>query len=116
MQISELNFFKETLLERRIQILKNIDGVHDELNQLGSCELNDEGDYAAVSNSTLVESIIGMKQQEELKSIEVALSKIASREYGKCEMCGAEIGFARLKVKPHAMYCIDCREYVEKTI
>lgn len=114
MQSSELEFFKETLLERKQQILKNIDGVNDELNQLGSCEMNDEGDHAAISNSSMIESAIGKQQREELRAIEKALKKITSGEYGTCEMCGVDIGFARLKVKPHAIYCIDCREYVEK--
>ncbi|MEA1917061.1 MAG: RNA polymerase-binding protein DksA, partial [Campylobacterota bacterium] len=107
MQKSELEFFKKTLEERKLQILKNIEGVHNELNQLGSCELNDEGDHAANNNSTIVESTIGEQQREELRAIEVALVKIATGEYGTCAMCGVDIGFARLKVKPHAIYCID---------
>jgi DnaK suppressor protein len=114
LQASELEFFKETLEERKLQILKNIDGLDDELNQLGSCEMNDEGDHAAISNSTMIESAIGEQQREELRAIEAALAKIASGDYGTCEMCGVDIGFQRLKVKPHAIYCIDCREYVEK--
>lgn len=114
LQATELEFFKETLMQRKLQILKNIEGVNDELNQLGSCEMNDEGDHAAISNSTMVDNVIGAQQKKELRAIENALIKIKSGEYGTCEMCGVDIGFARLKVKPHAMYCIDCREYVEK--
>jgi len=114
LQTSELNFFKEILEDRKLQIIKNIDGVHDELDQLGSCEMNDEGDHASISNSTMVERVIVEQQKEELRVIEIALAKIASGEYGTCEMCGVDIGFQRLKVKPHATYCIECREYIEK--
>jgi RNA polymerase-binding transcription factor DksA len=49
------------------------------------------------------------------REIEVALAKIANNEYGICEMCEDDIGFQRLKVKPHALYCIDCREIAEKS-
>lgn len=115
MHARELKFFKETLEERRIQILKNIASVYAELDQLSACEMNDEGDHAAMNNSTMVDSAIGLQQEEELRAIEMALSRIASGKYGTCEMCGIEIGFARLKVKPHASYCIDCKEYIEKT-
>ena len=115
MQESELKYFKEILLSRREQISKNISGVHNELNQLSSLELNDEGDYASVNNNSMVESAIVEQQMRELKEINVALGKIANREYGICEMCEDDIGFQRLKVKPHAIYCIDCREIVEKT-
>ena len=115
MQASELNYFKEILESRKEQILKNISSVNSELNQLSNLELNDEGDHAAVNNNSMVESAIVQQQQKELEEIENALRKIANGEYGICEMCEDEIGFQRLKVKPHAIYCIDCREIVEKS-
>lgn len=111
---SELKFFKNILKDRKVQILKNIVGVHDELDQLSSCELNDEGDYVSINNNAMVESAIVRQQQDELREIDVALSKVHSGEYGVCEMCTEEIGFQRLKVKPHAIYCIQCREIIEK--
>ena len=115
MQNSELNYFRETLDSRNKQIIKNIDGVNDELNQLNSLELNDEGDHASVNNNSMVESAIVQQQEKELREINMALGKISNGEYGVCEMCEDDIGFQRLKVKPHAIYCIDCREIVEKS-
>ena len=47
--------------------------------------------------------------------IDEALEKIANKTYGICDMCEEEIGIPRLKVKPHAKYCIACREIIEKT-
>jgi DnaK suppressor protein len=114
-QTSELNYFKEILESRKKQIIKNIDGVNNELNQLSGLELNDEGDHASVSNNSMIESAIVQQQTKELHEIEIALGKISNREYGVCEMCEDDIGFQRLKVKPHAIYCIDCREIVEKS-
>jgi DnaK suppressor protein len=115
LQESELNYFKEILESRKEQIVKNISGVNDELAQLNSLELNDEGDHASVNNNSMVESAIVSQQEQELREINVTLGKISSREYGICEMCEDNIGFQRLKVKPHAIYCIDCREIVEKS-
>ena len=115
MQESELSYFKEILESRKEQIAKNIMGVNDELDQLNSLELNDEGDHASVNNNSLVESAIVQQQEQELKEIDITLGKIAAGEYGVCEMCEDLIGFQRLKVKPHAIYCIDCREIVEKS-
>jgi len=114
-QTSELNYFKEILESRGKQIRLNINGVHSELSQLNALELNDEGDYAAVNNNSMIESAIVQQQTKELHEIEVALSKIANGNYGVCDMCEDDIGFQRLKVKPHAYYCIDCREIVEKS-
>ena len=115
MQTSELSYFKEILESRRDQINKNIDGVNDELNQLNALELNDEGDHASVNNNSMVESAIVSQQTQELREIDVTLGKISNGDYGICEMCEDPIGFQRLKVKPHAIYCIDCREIVEKS-
>ena len=115
MQASELNYFKEILESRKVQIIKNISGVNEELRQLHALELNDEGDHAAANNNSMIEGAIVQQQEKELREINVTLGKIATRDYGICEMCEDDIGFQRLKVKPHAIYCIDCREIVEKT-
>ena len=115
MQESELSYFKEILESRKVQIVKNISGVNDELNQLSALELNDEGDHASVNNNSMVESAIVFQQEKELQEIQVTLGKISHGDYGVCEMCEDPIGFQRLKVKPHAIYCIDCREIVEKS-
>ena len=115
MQKSELEYFKSILLSRKEQILKNLSGVKEEIDELQTQELNDEGDHAAANSDSLVESAIITQQQQELAEIERALNKIESGEYGICEMCEDPIGFQRLKVKPHAVYCIDCREIVEKS-
>ncbi len=115
MQNSESDYFKKILESRREQINKNIMGVNDELDQLSSLELNDEGDHASVNNNSMVESAIVQQQEQELREINVTLGKISTGDYGTCEMCEDDIGFQRLKVKPHAIYCIDCREIVEKS-
>ena len=115
MQASELNYFKDILLSRKEQIEKNINGVSTELSELNAADLNDEGDHASANNNSMVESAIIEQQKKELSEIEKALAKITNGGYGICEMCEDDIGFQRLKVKPHAVYCIDCREIVEKS-
>jgi DnaK suppressor protein len=115
LQNSESSYFKEILESRKEQISKNIKGVNSELAELSALELNDEGDYASVNNNSMIESAIVSQQAKELSEIDVTLGKIAAGNYGTCEMCEDDIGFQRLKVKPHAIYCIDCREIVEKS-
>ncbi len=115
MQESELKYFKGILENRKLQIVKNITGVNYELSELSGLELNDEGDHASVNNNSMIESAIVRQQEQELNEINVTLGKIAHGDYGICEMCEDPISFQRLKVKPHAIYCIDCREIVEKS-
>lgn len=114
MRDSELEHFVGLLNERKEQIIKNISSVESELNMLKELELNDEGDFASASNDNMVENAIGVQQTAELREIEAAFLRIDEGAYGVCDMCEEDIGVQRLKVKPHAKYCIDCREIAEK--
>ena len=115
MHATEIEYFQDTLESRKVQIEKNISGVEKEMDGLRELELNDEGDYASVSNDNMVENAIGNQQELELFEIDIALAKIKDGTYGICEMCEESIGIHRMKVKPHAKFCIDCREIAEKS-
>jgi len=110
----ELEKFKNNLLDRRVQIEKNLRGTSLELDGMRDLDLNDEGDYAAASAETIVDSAILVQQRKELNEIELALDKIRQETFGICEMCEEPIGLARLEVKNFARYCITCREINEK--
>ncbi|HEY9129635.1 MAG TPA: RNA polymerase-binding protein DksA [Sulfurovum sp.] len=110
----ELDTFKNKLLDRRVQIEKNLRGTTLELEGMRDLELNDEGDYAAASAETIVDSAILIQQRKELNEIELALDKIKKGAYGICEMCEEPIGIERLEVKNFARFCITCREITEK--
>ncbi|MFT7823297.1 MAG: RNA polymerase-binding protein DksA [Sulfurimonas sp.] len=110
----EMNAFKEKLSVRKTQIEKNLAGTTLELDAMRDLELNDEGDFAAASAETTVDSAILLQQRKELAEIELALGKIKEGTYGVCEMCEEPIGYARLEVKNFARFCITCREINEK--
>jgi len=110
----ELAEFQNKLLDRRVQIEKNLTGTARELEGMRDLELNDEGDHAATSAKTIVDSAILVQQRKELNEIELALGKIKDRSYGICEMCEESIGLPRLEVKNFARFCITCREINEK--
>ena len=111
---SELEKFQNNLLDRRVQIEKNLTGTSLELDGMRELELNDEGDHAATSAKTIVDSAILVQQRKELNEIELALDKIKQGTYGICEMCEEPIGIPRLEVKNFARFCIACREITEK--
>ncbi len=110
----ELEEFRNNLLDRRVQIEKNLRGTQLELDGMRDLELNDEGDYAAASAETIVDSAILIQQRKELNEIELALDKIKQGTYGICEMCEDPISKLRLEVKIFARFCITCREINEK--
>lgn len=59
--------------------------------------------------------ILENQLKNDLKEIETAIAKIKKGTYGICERCGKAIDAARMEVKPSAIYCMKCRNELEKT-
>jgi DnaK suppressor protein len=115
MKKSDIIFFKELLLSRKEQVLKNIDGTVQEIRDTDISDARDDADFASLNTSKFIGQALSVQQSKELFEIEYALSKIEEGTYGICEMCEEEISIQRLKIKPHAKYCIICREIAEQT-
>lgn len=112
----ELQEFKKKLILRKEKIIKNLEETEQEIVDMRSSDLNDEGDYAAVSVETTVDSAILEQQFKELSEIELSLDKIKDNTYGVCEMCEELIDMNRLQVKNFARFCITCRKINEKIL
>lgn len=110
-QIEEI---KNLLLENKEKIEQTLHTISDDHESLSSLELNDEADFASASRDYNNDVQIKNQQQRELNMINDSLHKIATGKFtGFCEMCDAEIGMPRLRVKPHAKYCIECRNIID---
>jgi len=107
--------FYNMLIEQKESIIRSIEDKTDQINNLYIDENpGDESDRAEASSVEHKEKTIITSQQDRLKQINYALDAIKKGTYGTCEMCDEKISIARLKAKPFAKYCIDCREYIEK--
>ena len=62
------------------------------------------------------EFALGLIQNEEitLREIDEALKRIDEGTYGVCDHCSKKIPLTRLRAKPHARYCIQCKIQQEK--
>ena len=47
-------------------------------------------------------------------TVEAALNRLATGEYGRCLDCGGAIAMARLRALPFAVRCLACQERVEQ--
>lgn len=115
MRTREIDKFVKQLEEQKAKILKNLEDTVKNAGSYCVGDVCDEGDFASISADNHVDSAINEKLNKELREIEVALSKVARGVYGECEMCSEQIGLDRLRVKPHAKFCITCREIYEKS-
>ena len=50
----------------------------------------------------------------DIRLVEAALTRIKNGTYGLCLRCDETISLNRLRVMPHAAFCVDCQEAVER--
>ncbi|PAF42383.1 hypothetical protein BJI48_06965 [Helicobacter sp. 11S02596-1] len=104
------------MLQKRLEeITSNIHLTNTNLMELTATNLKDQSDIVSANLQGELESLMAQKHGLELKDIIHSLQKIKNKTYGICEMCDDEIDIQRLKIKPHAKYCIKCRELHEKS-
>jgi DnaK suppressor protein len=72
-------------------------------------------DAAYDSAQDEISSQLAEVESRELASIENALDRMKSGQYGLCEVCNCRIPMARLNALPYATMCIGCQRDVERT-
>ncbi|AJC87206.1 RNA polymerase-binding protein DksA [Campylobacter insulaenigrae] len=114
MQEFNLKDFQYILETRQKEILQELQGNTANICNLHNSEPRDEVDMQQISNSSHIDFKINENLKKELDEIKISLNKIKNNTYGICEYCEEIIHLERLKIKPHAKYCINCRKNLEK--
>lgn len=110
----DYDFFESLLKERLHKICQSIDIKNSGIKSIQDTHFKNENDMvSAFLQGNLAMSVIDLYHAE-MSDIQRSLGKIKDGVYGICEMCDDEIDVERLKAKPHAKYCIKCRELFEK--
>ncbi len=78
-----------------------------------SDEVGDEVDIADMEMERLKAIRLRERESRYLKKVEYALRKMEEGTYGICENCGKPISYERLKARPVAVYCIECKIKLE---
>lgn len=112
----QIEKLKEQLLTRKEQLLSEVTSSQTLIKDLLNETSYDDLDYAEISSDSFNMNTLRNKQLDELKDIDFALKKIKDGTYGICDMCDEEIGLQRLKAKPHARFCVDCRPIYEESL
>jgi DnaK suppressor protein len=110
----ELKRFRDLLLEKKEEILKNAKRTLNEDMTLDQDDLPDEMDLA--SSEYLQSFTFRLRGREKtfLKKIERALVKIDEGTFGICEECEEPISIKRLEARPETTLCIRCKEDQER--
>ena len=110
----DLERFRKLLMEQRDQISGNAKKALSGDIHVDPDDFPDEMDIASSEMTLQFAGRLREREQGLLAKIDAALVKIESGEYGECVMCGEQIGVARLRARPVAELCIDCKSEQEK--
>jgi DnaK suppressor protein len=110
----DLKRFRELLIEKKEEILKNAKRTLNEDMTLDADDLPDEMDLA--SSEYLQSFTFRLRGREKtfLKKIDHALAKIDEGTFGICEECEEPISIKRLEARPETTLCIRCKEDQER--
>ena len=113
MDDKDLVYLKNLLTRQLKELLIQADGTVIDL-------LNRETRTAEFIEMATIESerayTLRMRSRESqlIKKIKQSLEDIANGSYGICRRCGKEISVARLKARPVANHCIQCKNKMEQ--
>jgi len=121
MKKADLERFRKMLLEKRDALLKEM-GIIKEAHTSGDNK-DTTGDLSSYSYHMADQGTDAMEKEMAFmyasKSgrlvyhIDEALRRIDDGTFGICHTCGKPISTERLKVVPHARYCIECKSAEE---
>ncbi|MFB0525076.1 MAG: TraR/DksA family transcriptional regulator [Phycisphaerae bacterium] len=119
---ADIKHFKQLLLEKRREILRNVNEIEDEA--LKKSRLDASGDLSSMpihmadlgTDNYEQEFVLGLMDSERklLREIDDALQRIEQRTYGTCEGTGKPIPKARLEAQPWAKYCVEYARMLEE--
>ena len=113
MNSKKLDHFKELLLEKADNLLGGAGKSKDEMSHEDEM-FPDPVDRAVSESSRSIELRKLDRERKLLQKIQKAIRKIEDGTYGICEECGDMISEERLRVRPEATLCINCKEEQEE--
>jgi DnaK suppressor protein len=111
---TDLEGFHRTLLEQKARIIARARKMVAAEVQIDSDDLADEIDNAVSESNASFTGQMRERERGLLAKVERSLERIEQGSYGECESCGEEIGLDRLRARPVADSCIDCKDEQEQ--
>ena len=113
MKKKDLNHLKKFLIQQLMDLLNRSDCSLNGLEETDD-NLSDLLDRASQISEREFSHHLCSREKLYLRRIERSLQDMEDGVYGLCRQREEEISFARLKARPTARYCIDCKTQLEK--
>jgi len=105
----QIQSLKEKLEKSKTSLEKELEDLHPETPPSMGDDVDSFEEETDEAEEFTTNVSIANALKERLRNIDLALSKISSGTYGKCEKCNAEIGFDLLTVNPESRLCKQCK-------
>ena len=118
----DIEYFRQLLLEKRVEIVGNVSEMEDEA--LQKSRLDAAGDLSSMpihmadigTDNYQQELALELMDGERklLREIDEALNRIEEGSYGICQGTGKPIAKARIEANPWAKYCVKYANELER--
>ena len=105
---TELEDLRQDLEHKRLALMKRAAPDRTE-----GQRMPDEGDRASEETAKDFGHRLRDRDRGLLMKITQAIRRMEAGDYEECETCGDLIGYARLRARPEANLCIECKEEQE---
>ncbi len=112
----ELDHFREIILDKRKQIIEELELMNETLNENSGGDYYEENSpyslHMEQGTDTMEKEknyLLAARQRKFLEYLDDAVKRIDRRVYGFCQDCGKLIDKARLEAVPHAQLCVSCK-------
>ena len=112
MRKRDLDQIKKILTDQLAELLSRADCSLEGVSQSND-NMSDVVDRAAKIAERNFSHHLCSREKLLLRKIERSLQDIENGVYGRCEQCDEDISVKRLKARPTARYCIDCKTQME---
>src|SRR5688572_16087794 len=111
---AQTNEFRLLLLQKRDHLMAEARRTLETDMVISSDERMDEVDQASSEYMQAFSFRLRGRERFLISKIEKALQKMEDGKYGLCEECEDQISLKRLRARPEAQLCIQCKEAQEK--
>ncbi|WP_426415487.1 TraR/DksA family transcriptional regulator [Aestuariirhabdus sp. LZHN29] len=106
---------RQSLLSQRDELTQQL---HQGLDSSAIVELDQQAFGRVSRQDALLQQSMAkatvQQAEEQLRQVTRALARIESDDFGYCEQCEEPIGYARLRVRPEAPWCMACQSMSEQ--
>lgn len=113
----QLQYFKKILMAELAEIEERNKEKVEEMEHTSDTNDNFHGDEADQANYMEERNrVLRLRDRDRklINKVQETLDKIESGNYGICESCGIDISVERLKMRPVASLCIECKKEQEE--